>query len=394
MQAAHPQLTLRPQPSPGLQRPTLRHPALGMLEYVNRDGGWWQGTATIAGLPVPMHVQQNANPSEEALQAAADFLQWVQQNEPPCRAYLAERLSAGEFQSNVPWHGRRPPTVDGPAIVKALRPAQLVLSPELAELRYDCAALPGGSLEGAHRIEVMIGAGKAPEAVLLQELDRHSRAADLLERPLPADAADFANSLADQFVATAAEGPLRFDAELKGLLDQAVEDTEGRLRKASPYATAYLTAVKAVLKDLAQLAHTQIDRLFLSVRVRHPAGKRIPLKKKLVFAPTDRARFEGAGAFPWVDLGCVDFADEGATPEALAAALHAHLEGAADWLARQSPAVFQELRAAGFLTEVFVYVVARIAEGSVDLNLPPKFLAECGRHGLTMAVALSDSTEW
>jgi hypothetical protein len=394
MQVAHPQLTLRPRPSPGLQRPTLRHPVLGTLEYVNRDGGWWQGTATLAGLPVPVHVRQDANPSDEAVQAAADFLQWVQQNEPSCRAYLGTQLSAGDFRSNVPWHGRRPPAVDGPAVVKALRPAQLVLSPELAELRYDCAALPGGSLEGAHRIEVMIGDGRAPEAVFLQQLDLHARAEDLLERPLPADAADFENSLADQFVATAAAGPLRFDAELKGLLDQAIKDTEGRLKNAAPYATAYLTAVGAVLKELAQLAQTQIDRLFLSVRVRHPAGKRMPLKKKLVFTPTDRARFEGAGAFPRVDLGCVDFADEGATPEAFAAALHAHLEGAADWLARQSPAVFQELRAAGFLTEVFVYVVARVADGSVELNLPPKFLAECGRHGLTMAVNLSDSTEW
>jgi hypothetical protein len=42
-----------------------------------------------------------------------------------------------------------------------------------------------------------------------------------------------------------------------------------------------------------------------------------PEVARLVFAPTDRARFDGSGAFPSVELFSVDLEDEGGSSDAL-----------------------------------------------------------------------------
>jgi hypothetical protein len=365
-----------------------------MLEYIQRGGGWWQGTTTIAGSSARLDLQQPANPSEQAIHVAADFLQWVQQHEAECCAYVGKQLAAGDFNSNMRRHSTAQPILDGPAILSSLRPAMVVLWPDHAELRYECDALPGGNLQGAHRIDVLIDGRKSPQLVSLLALDFSRRAECHFERPLPADAVDFENSLAEQFIAKAAEGRLRLDTELKGLLDQAIRATKDGIGHATAGTASYLTSVKALLSELAKTPQTIVERVFVSLHVRHPAGKRMPFKQKLAIAPTDRARFDGSGAFPRVELFNVDLKGEGESSEAFTAALRARLQEAATWLAKQSPAVFRDLREAGFTTEAFIHVVAQIETDLVAVNLPPEFLAECGRHGLTMSIATSNCANW
>src|SRR5215475_611781 len=67
MAQSHPKLALRPEALAGLNRPTLKHKTLGTLEYINRDGGWWQGVAIIAGCTARMDVQKDANPAQAEL---------------------------------------------------------------------------------------------------------------------------------------------------------------------------------------------------------------------------------------------------------------------------------------------------------------------------------------
>jgi hypothetical protein len=46
------------------------------------------------------------------------------------------------------------------------------------------------------------------------------------------------------------------------------------------------------------------------------------------------------------------------------------------------------LREAGFVTDVFGG--AWIDSDQIDLDLPPEFLSECGRHGLTISLITND----
>ena len=140
------------------------------------------------------------------------------------------------------------------------------------------------------------------------------------------------------------------------------------------------------------MATTAFESVFVSLRARHPTGKRMPFKQKLVFASDDRASFVGAGAFPQVQLVAVtdiEFEDRDDPPAAFAAAVQDGLKQATAWLSKQSPAVFQELRAAGFATEVFFYLVTRPDPEGVDLNVSAEFVAECARHGLSVVIGTS-----
>jgi hypothetical protein len=386
----HPKLCSRPQPRPGAKRPTLGHAVLGALEYVNRDGGWWQGTAAIGGVAVRLDLQQPANPAADAVQSAAESLQWVQENEATIRGQIGARLAAAEY--HAAGRGEPEPIADAAALLPALRPMKVVLWRDHAELYYDCALLPDGNLRGAHQVGVFLDAERGIDITLDQlELDR--RAANLLGRPVPAELVDFVDSLADQFLARAATGGIVLDAELTDLLETAIAEIEPRRARAgSATAGDYLTSVANVLRAIHSLKATAIERLIVDVRVRHPAGKRMPIKQKLNFAPDDRARFDGSGAFPRIEL--FDLGRKGLSREAFADVLQSRWRQASAWLTRQSPASFQDMRDAGFDTHVFVYVVARIGMDSVAWGMPAEFLAACGRLGLDLSTATSNSASW
>ncbi len=81
-------------------------------------------------------------------------------------------------------------------------------------------------------------------------------------------------------------------------------------------------------------------------------------------------------------------ADAGAQTEAFAAAVRDGLIRAAAWLARQSAGVFEELRAAGRMTDIFVG--GWMTDDQFDLDLPPEFLAACGALGLTISICTND----
>lgn len=114
---------------------------------------------------------------------------------------------------------------------------------------------------------------------------------------------------------------------------------------------------------------------------------------RLLIAPGDPAVVEDGPGVPRVRLFAVsveDFShvdtteDAGAQSEAFAAAVHDGLIRAAAWLARQPSDMFEELRAAGRVTDVFVG--GWVTQDQFDLDLPPEFLRACGALGLTVSV--------
>ena len=118
---------------------------------------------------------------------------------------------------------------------------------------------------------------------------------------------------------------------------------------------------------------------------------------RLIFDPADTVRIEDEPGVPRVrllSLSMEDFADidtsedAGAKSEAFASALHDGLVGTAAWLIRQRATVFEELRAAGRVTEVFVG--GWITQDQFDLDLPPEFLRACGALGLTLSFCTND----
>jgi hypothetical protein len=143
-----------------------------------------------------------------------------------------------------------------------------------------------------------------------------------------------------------------------------------------------------------------VEWLTFCLRVWDPRGRKIAAAEfldRLLIAPGDPATVEDGPGVPRVRLLSVaqeDFthvditADAGARSEAFAAAVHDRLVRAAEWLARQPPAVFAELRAAGRVTDVFVG--GWIEQDQFDLDLPPEFLRACGALGLTVSVCTND----
>jgi hypothetical protein len=118
---------------------------------------------------------------------------------------------------------------------------------------------------------------------------------------------------------------------------------------------------------------------------------------RLKIAPADPVIVQDGPGVPRIRLFSVsiqDFAhvdttqDAGAQSEAYAAAIREGLIRAAEWLARQPLEVFEDLRAAGRVTDVFVG--GWMTDDQFDLDLPPEFLQACGARGLTVSVCTND----
>jgi hypothetical protein len=151
---------------------------------------------------------------------------------------------------------------------------------------------------------------------------------------------------------------------------------------------------KPILELLTQGAAMAVETITVSLRAWHPEGKRVPraaFMQKLVIARGDPVKKDTGPGDPCVDLvslAAEDFAKEEEPSEAFAAALGQGLNDAAKWLAKQSPAVFEALREAGFDTDIFIG--AWIDLDQMDLDLPPEFLLQCGRLGLLVSIITND----
>jgi hypothetical protein len=377
---------------------------LGALEYVNRDGGWWQGQAQLASSVVRVDLQQRASVPEQALTVAANFLEWVQKNEAIVRSHVEKVLSAGDARSNMLKHVRRVPRLADPRILRDLRPYMIVLWDDRAELRYDCDALPEANLFGAQQVFVDIDSSNSPESVFLMDLGFDRRAERLFDRPVPPDAADYANSLGDQLIAKAATGMLELDAELRGYLAQAIADANQRISTGTVEVASYMTSVRALLLELGKSAPTVVKLILVDLRCQHPSGKLTPFKQKLILAPEDGVVFERSGSMAKVRmlseqriiggarrLPGVLFPEDYESFECFAAALADQLKNAAKWFAKQSASAFRELREAGYVMDIDVDILARLGHDPVKLELPADFLSECGRLGLKVSITTNNS---
>lgn len=138
-----------------------------------------------------------------------------------------------------------------------------------------------------------------------------------------------------------------------------------------------------------------VDNISVSLRAWHPAGRRVPAAAfidKLVIRPTDPVKKvevrPGVPRIELLSLAVGDYSGEEEPNEAFVAALQDAFRKAANWLAQQFPEVFGALREAGFVTDIFIG--AWIHSDQIDLDLPPNFLSECGRHGLTVSLITND----
>jgi hypothetical protein len=144
-----------------------------------------------------------------------------------------------------------------------------------------------------------------------------------------------------------------------------------------------------------------VEWLQFSLRAWDPRGRPIRTSEfvaRLSIAPGDPVVVEenrpGVPRVRLLAVGVEDFAhldtsaDAGARSEAFDAAVHDGLVRAAEWLTGQPAAVFEELRAAGRVTDVFVG--GWVSQDQFDLDLPPQFLQACGALGLTISICTND----
>jgi hypothetical protein len=89
-------------------------------------------------------------------------------------------------------------------------------------------------------------------------------------------------------------------------------------------------------------------------------------------------------AFAHVDKS----ADAGAQSEAFHAGVVEAFRAAGRFLDGRAPGVTAAMRAAGLSLRLFVEV--RMDQDQMELELPPEFLAACGRHGLGVYVISND----
>lgn len=143
-----------------------------------------------------------------------------------------------------------------------------------------------------------------------------------------------------------------------------------------------------------------VEQLSFSLRVWDRRGHAIRLCEfldRMSITPDDAVVVENGPGVPRVRLLTVamdNFAyvdtsgDAGTQSEAFAAAVHDGLVRAARWLARQPVGVFEELRAAGRVTDLFVG--GWVTQDQFDLDLPPEFLRACAALGLTVSICTND----
>ena len=84
------------------------------------------------------------------------------------------------------------------------------------------------------------------------EVGIEEMAEEILASPVPDDAGNFENSTVDQFTLLAEWGWFEFDAELRQMLNDAIEQTDKKMISTSAECAAYMSGVKRVLLCIAQ----------------------------------------------------------------------------------------------------------------------------------------------
>lgn len=229
----------------------------------------------------------------------------------------------------------------------------------------------------------------------LYELANDYRAEWLFAVPVPEDCADFVDSIADQFLASA--GILKWDEELRALHEQARADIEKRLANCSAKAGEYLTQARNILADLGANAPTktaaaavdpQIIRICFDLECTHPTGKFDPFKKKLSALKDDGVQFDRADKKAILRFDLIARHDHAKGPKGFAAfnrAVEKTLLKLGKWLAKQSPSAFEEARQAGYEMRFVFSVLQHAGQDAMTLDLPTAFVTECGKHGLAIS---------
>ena len=105
----------------------------------------------------------------------------------------------------------------------------------------------------------------------------------------------------------------------------------------------------------------------------------------------ERVRFNGGRTTASVELSAVrasDFSNDEAGSVALEAAMEQSFVTAAEWLEGRAPASFDELRAAGYMIDIWLF--PQISDDQFEFNAPPRFLAACGARGLALKLITND----
>jgi hypothetical protein len=140
-----------------------------------------------------------------------------------------------------------------------------------------------------------------------------------------------------------------------------------------------------------------VESIHVSLKAWHRSGKHVPAAAfvdRVAITPDDPVSKHKGPGHARVDLISKvldDFEDSPDPSTAFAAHCHDTLQAFIHWLAKQDTVVFEELRKQRCVTEVSIFIVAGESDDSIDLELPPEFMVECGRLGLTLAIAVSPS---
>jgi hypothetical protein len=259
MSPLHPKLCVRETPNPYLKRPAIEHPVLGHLEYINRDGGWWQTMTRFSGCLIRLDLQSETRVSQSQLDSAAVLLTWLQTHEPQVRDAANQKLMAGDYRNNV--NGRGPMKLAAPKFLDGRRLQLIALWSDHCDLYYDCEGTSDEALFGAHTIEVSFEERVEDCSVLIFARSISDRAKILLEREVPHEDRNFINRLPDQFVSrTAKFGARGFDDQLRATLRQAIEDLDKWMQTASIEFKSYLRSVHLLLVEVAQNVDTKETR--------------------------------------------------------------------------------------------------------------------------------------
>ena len=137
-----------------------------------------------------------------------------------------------------------------------------------------------------------------------------------------------------------------------------------------------------------------VSTIMVDLRVWSKTGSDISKKdfySQVIVDPSDTIKKEKGDGCPRIQLFSIvisDFQDNEEPTEAFVEACNKQLIQAAKFLKKQPEKLFNTFREQGYKTDVFIG--AWINSDQLDLNLPPEFLYECGRHGLSIKIITND----
>jgi len=257
MSLVHPNLCLRSVPNPNLKRPTREHQILGRLEYINRDGGWWQSTNRLDGMLVRVDVQFDMRVTAQELDASAELLTWTQQNISMLRSFAKRELANGTYRIGLVG-GPHECYTDGD-VVDSLRPYLIVIWSDSVSLDFECDHFPEGCFSGKNVLSISANPAMTNAYVNVFSNSIDGRAKTFLDREVPSEMCEFVNSLPDRFICRMASSGVRgIDAELQPLLLEAIRELDQRWTATTSQATSFLRSARLLLNELSKSTETTV----------------------------------------------------------------------------------------------------------------------------------------